>query len=92
MATVTLVRYEEGAVELQADYHDGNRRVTAVRCINNGSGNLRATLVDPTDQSVAHQVTFLSGTTQINIPQGRTVTIVDGWPEMPYTLRTEYPA
>lgn len=90
MPTVELARFAEGAVRVECDYSAGNRRVTAVRCVNNGTGNLRATLLNP-DNSIAHQTTFLSGTTQLNVA-GQQVTLdAEGYPQMPYIVRLDYP-
>ena len=92
MATIRLGSFQGDTVIFEADYHDGNKRVMAVRCINNGSANARGTLLEQADSSIVGQATFLPGTTQINIPQGKTVTIdaVMG-ATMPYELRLEYP-
>jgi hypothetical protein len=93
MATIRLAAFSNNTVIFEADYHDGNRRVTRVRCINGGSHNARGTVTD-TDGTIVAQATFLAGqTTQYNIPQGKTVTIDEyGDEDFPYITNFEYPS
>ena len=93
VSTIQPAQMAGGAVTFEADYNDGNKRITKVRCINNGTANARATVIDRADNTIVAQTTFLAGqTTQINLA-GQAVTFDEfNDPSFPYRTMFEYPA
>lgn len=92
MATVEIASFANGAVVFQYDYHDGNKRILRVRCINNGAYNARGTLLEA-DGTIVAQATFLAGmTTQYNVAGSQILVDEYGDPVMPYRTNFEYPA
>ena len=93
VATIQLAQFDNERVTFQADYNDGNKRITRVRCINNGLYNARATVIDKTDSSIVAQVTFPAGQTLVYNIAGQQVTFDEfNDPSFPYRTMFEYPA
>lgn len=91
MATVFLGSFADDTIRFEADFNDGNKRITTVRCINASGSNARVTLIDPADDTIVAQVTMPGGTTQYNVA-GQAVTVEeDGEVIVPYIVRLDFP-
>ena len=95
MGTVNLGQWSNGNVTLTATHLDtGNKRIVEVICDNNSDSNLRATILDPDNNNLLFQTTFLSRRqTVIPVSGGKPVKVdADGSFEFPYIFRAQYPA
>lgn len=80
-----------GEVKFEADFNDTNRRITRIRCINQGSGSARVTLLEPAGNTIVAQTVFLpNSTTQFNV-SGQQVIVGPEGVDIPYNTRIQYP-
>ncbi len=100
MATLTVATFDNDAVIFELEYVEVNRKITLIRCINDGSGNARGTLIDRETDAIVAQAIFVPGqTTPINVVGNYRVEFVPdphfpGSPDMvelPYKTFIEYP-
>ena len=100
MPTLIIATFDDDAVVFELEYVEVNRKITLIRCANNGSGNARGTLIDRITDAIVAQAVFVSGqiTTRDVVGNYRVEFVPDphlpGSPnmvELPYKTFIEYP-
>ena len=77
-------------LRFEADYNDGNRRVTRVRAINGTTKSARVTLLEPDGTIVAQRV-FIPNSTTVENVAGNQITVTSEGVDMPYNTFIQFP-
>ena len=92
MATAILYQSDDGAVRVEYDYTGLCKRVSLIRCINNGVTNARVTIWRLDNGGLVDQKYYPPGKTLIStIKSGLRVLFDNKTPVFPYGFRIEYP-